>query len=67
MTLLGALEVEHHEIGVYENLIINANAAGRDEVIRILNRNFESEQSALEKVRALQAEVAAQTPKQPAT
>lgn len=61
--LQGALEVEHHEIGVYENLIINASAADRDEVVRILNRNLESEQSALEKVRALQAEVASTTPK----
>ena len=39
------------------NLIINASAADRDEVVRILNRNLESEQAALEKVRALQAEV----------
>lgn len=64
--LQGALEVEHHEIGVYENLIINASAAGRDTLVRILNRNLESEQEALEKVRALQAEIAAKTPKQPA-
>lgn len=62
--LQGALEVEHHEIGVYENLIINASAAGRHEVVRILNRNYESEQAALEKVRAMQAEVAATAPEQ---
>jgi hypothetical protein len=31
--------------------------------VRILNRNLESEQAALEKVRALQAEVVATTPK----
>jgi len=24
------LEIEHHEIGVYENLIINATAMGRE-------------------------------------
>jgi ferritin-like metal-binding protein YciE len=61
--LQGALEVEHHEIGVYENLIINASAMGREDVVRHLEANLGSEQGALEKVRALQAEVAAVTPK----
>jgi ferritin-like metal-binding protein YciE len=64
--LQGALEVEHHELGVYENLLINIKAMGRDDVARLLHQNFESEQGALEKVRALQAKVAAVTPKQPA-
>jgi ferritin-like metal-binding protein YciE len=64
--LQGALEIEHHELGVYENLLINIKAMGRDDVARLLHQNFESEQGALEKVRALQAEVAAVTPKQPA-
>ena len=64
--LQGALEVEHHEIGVYENLIINAKAMGRDDVVQELQRNLGSEESALEKVRRLQTEVAAVTPKQPA-
>ena len=64
--LQGALEVEHHEIGVYENLIINAKAMGRQDVVERLEANIRSEQSALEKVRSLQAEVAAVTPKQPA-
>ena len=64
--LQGALEVEHHEIGVYENLIINAKAMGREDVVQALERNLGSEQSALEKVRSLQADVAAVTPKQPA-
>jgi ferritin-like metal-binding protein YciE len=56
--LQGAVEVEHHEIGVYENLIINATALGRDDVVKTLRRNIESEQSALEKVRSLQSELA---------
>jgi ferritin-like metal-binding protein YciE len=64
--LQGALEVEHHELGVYENLLINIKAMGRDDVARLLHQNFESEQGALDKVRELQAEVAAVTPKQPA-
>lgn len=61
--LQGALEVEHHEIGVYENLIINAKAMGRDDVVQELERNLRSEQAALEKVRALQSELAAATPR----
>jgi ferritin-like metal-binding protein YciE len=64
--LQGALEVEHHELGVYENLLINIKAMGRDDAARLLHQNFESEQGALDKVRALQAEVAAVTPKQAA-
>jgi ferritin-like metal-binding protein YciE len=61
--LQGAVEVEHHEIGVYENLIINAEAMDRQDVVAVLRRNIESEQGALEKVKTLQAEVAAVTPK----
>jgi ferritin-like metal-binding protein YciE len=61
--LQGALEVEHHEIGVYENLIINAQAMGRDDVVQRLQSNLGSEEGALQKVRALQADVAAVTPK----
>jgi ferritin-like metal-binding protein YciE len=61
--LQSALEVEHHEIGVYENLLINAKAMGREDVVQQLEPNLRSEQAALEKVRALQAEVAAVTPK----
>jgi ferritin-like metal-binding protein YciE len=61
--LQAALEVEHHEIGVYENLILNAEAMGRRDVVQQLEPNLRSEQAALEKVRALQAEVAAVTPK----
>jgi ferritin-like metal-binding protein YciE len=64
--LQGALEVEHHEIGVYENLILNARAMGREDVVAILKRNLDSEEEARAKVTALEAEVAAVTPKQPA-
>src|SRR3954447_4497797 len=34
--LSGALETEHHEIAVYEGLIIDARAMGRDDVVRLL-------------------------------
>jgi ferritin-like metal-binding protein YciE len=63
--LQGAVEVEHHEIGVYENLIINAEAMGRDDVVAVLRRNLEVEQHTLDEVKQLQRQVAAVTPKQP--
>jgi ferritin-like metal-binding protein YciE len=64
--LQGAVEVEHHEIGVYENLIINAQAMGRDDVVAVLQQNLDDELAALEKAKTKQAQVAAVTPKQPA-
>ena len=66
MILQGAVEVEHHEIGVYENLIINARAMGRDDVVALLQKNIEQEQHTLQEVKQLQEQVAAVTPKQPA-
>jgi len=64
--LQGALEVEHHELAVYENLLIAIKAMDRDDAARLLHENFESEQSARDGVRALLAEVAAVTPRQAA-
>jgi ferritin-like metal-binding protein YciE len=64
--LQGAVEVEHHEIGVYENLILNARAMGRDDVVPVLELNLEQERAALEKAAQLQERVAAVTPKQAA-
>jgi ferritin-like metal-binding protein YciE len=63
--LQGAVEVEHHEIAVYENLILNAHAMGRDDVVELLRRNLESEQSARDKAIGLQTQGAAVTPKNP--
>jgi ferritin-like metal-binding protein YciE len=65
--LQGAVEVEHHEIGVYQNLILNARAMGRDDVVDLLQKNIRSEEQALEKVLALQEQVAAITPQRAAT
>lgn len=62
----GAMETEHHEIAVYENLIINARAMGRDDVVALLQRNLESEQHTLEEVKAAAEQVAAVSPKQSA-
>lgn len=61
--LQGAVEIEHHEIGVYTNLILNARAMGRDDVVDLLERNLHSEEQALQKVIAQQEQVAAVSPK----
>jgi ferritin-like metal-binding protein YciE len=57
--LQAATEVEHHEIGVYENLIINARAMGRDDVVRLLEQNLEQEQHTLEEVKSAEAQMVA--------
>jgi ferritin-like metal-binding protein YciE len=64
--LQSAVEVEHHEIGVYENLIISARAMGRDDVIAVLEQNLEQEHHTLREVKGLQEQVIAVMPKQPA-
>jgi ferritin-like metal-binding protein YciE len=56
--LAGAIETEHHEIAVYENLIIRALALGRDDAAAIFERNREEEHGALEKVKQLAREQA---------
>jgi len=62
--LQGAVEVEHHEIGVYENLILNARAMGREDVAGLLGQNVEQERHTLEEVKSLMAELAAAQPPQ---
>lgn len=64
--LQGVVETEHHEIGVYENLIINAQAMGRDDAVRLLKQNLEVEQHTLEEAKKASKQVAAVTPKQSA-
>jgi ferritin-like metal-binding protein YciE len=61
--LQGAVEIEHHEIGVYTNLILNARAMGRDDVVGLLQANLQSEEEALQKAITLQERVAAVSPK----
>ncbi|HEV7585171.1 MAG TPA: DUF892 family protein, partial [Solirubrobacteraceae bacterium] len=51
--LSGAMETEHHEIAVYEYLITNARAIGREDAARLLQSNLEQEQRALENVKQL--------------
>jgi ferritin-like metal-binding protein YciE len=64
VVLQGAVEVEHHEIAVYENLLIEAEAMGRDDVVDMLERNISSEQSTLLKLKTMLAEVAAEAPRE---
>ncbi len=52
---------------VYQNLILNARAMGRDDVADLLQKNIRPEEQALEKALALQEQVAAITPQRAAT
>ncbi|MBB4662207.1 ferritin-like domain-containing protein [Conexibacter arvalis] len=63
--LQGAVEVEHHEIGVYENLILNARAMGREDVAALLRQNIDEEMHTLEEVRSLEAQLVGATAGQP--
>lgn len=47
--LSGVVETEHHEIAVYDGLIITAEKMGDDDVIALLNENVEQEAATLEK------------------
>jgi ferritin-like metal-binding protein YciE len=56
--LAGAIETEHHEIAVYEVLITNAQARGRDDVARLLEESLREEQQTLEEVKAIEERLA---------
>jgi len=56
--LAGAVEVEHHEIAVYETLVNNAEARGAPEVAALLNQNLVQEREALEKVKSAAQRIA---------
>ena len=60
--LAGAAETEHHEIAVYEGLIINARAMGRDDVVTLLQENLEQEQHTLDEVKQSLERIAADVP-----
>jgi ferritin-like metal-binding protein YciE len=45
----GVIETEHHEIAVYDGLIIKAEQMGDDDIVALLQENLEQEESALEK------------------
>jgi ferritin-like metal-binding protein YciE len=65
--LMGAGEVESHEIAVYEGLIISADAMGRGDVVDLLERNLAQEKQALAKGTAQLRQVVAVSPKVPAS
>jgi ferritin-like metal-binding protein YciE len=64
--LMGGMETEHHEIAVYEGLIINARAMGREDVVRLLQQNLEQEEHTLSELKETLHKVATVSPKQPA-
>src|SRR3954454_3587114 len=48
--LAGCAETEHHEIAVYENLIVHAGAMGHEDIVALLRENLEQEQHTLGEV-----------------
>jgi ferritin-like metal-binding protein YciE len=58
--LAGAAETEHHEIAVYENLIIHAEAMGHEDVVTLLRENLEQEEHTLREVQQLTRQRATQ-------
>ena len=48
--LAGCAETEHHEIAVYENLIVHADAMGQEDIVALLRENLEQEQHTLGEV-----------------
>jgi ferritin-like metal-binding protein YciE len=54
----GAAETEHHEIAVYEGLITEAQAMGRQDVVQLLQQNLEQEQHTLEEVKQAMQQLA---------
>lgn len=61
VALQGAVEIEHYGIGVYENLIIRARAMDRQDAVELLQPNVRAKRTALEKTKALLADLAAPT------
>ena len=58
--LSGAAETEHHEIAVYEGLIVNAEAMGEQDVVALLQENLENEEATLQKAEQMGQQLAQQ-------
>ena len=56
--LSGAIETTHHEIAVYEILVANAKARGREDVARLLQRSLDEELAMLDAVKQLAERIA---------
>ena len=48
--LAGCAETEHHEIAVYETLIVHATALGHEDIVALFQENLEQEQHTLGEV-----------------
>jgi ferritin-like metal-binding protein YciE len=46
--LSGVIETEHHEIAVYDDLIIKAEQMGDEDVVALLHENLEQEEATLD-------------------
>jgi ferritin-like metal-binding protein YciE len=57
--LQAALKSEHHEIAVYENLTVGAEALGKSDAAALLRENLAQERHTLEEVEEMLREVAA--------
>jgi ferritin-like metal-binding protein YciE len=62
--LSGVIETEHHEIAVYDGLIIKAEAMGEDDVVALLTENLEQEDATLNKAIKAAEQLATQQAKQ---
>jgi ferritin-like metal-binding protein YciE len=62
--LSGVIETEHHEIAVYDGLIIKAEAMGEDDVVALLTENLEQEDQTLNKAIKAAEQLAQQQAKQ---
>jgi ferritin-like metal-binding protein YciE len=47
--LSGVIETEHHEIAVYDGLIIKAEQMDHDDIVALLHENLEQEEGALDR------------------
>ena len=47
--LSGVIETEHHEIAVYDGLIIQAEQMDDEDVVALLHENLEQEEAVLDK------------------
>jgi ferritin-like metal-binding protein YciE len=63
--IAGVCETEHHEIAVYEGLITNAQAMGKQDVVALLEQNLESEQATLQEAKQMSLQLAQRAAAQP--
>jgi ferritin-like metal-binding protein YciE len=59
--LAGAAATEHHEIAVYEWLICEAEAMGKQSVVALFEQNLEQEQHTLEEVKGAMRRITQET------